>query len=438
MAQDEKELEPQESEPRLARFLDRMLVSPREKVLRSMDSVRTTTPRPASGCCAGTDPKTPIIPEPKLWSPGVLWDGVAVGWSGYAKANRELMLRVANHLTVEYAQALNIIWNHAPGEARLDAHKRQKVAHGCPWLRFFGPDVKVSYEGRRRIIYTMMETGAVHPDMVGLINAGFDELWAPTQWNAGTFKDSGVKIPIRTAPLGVDSVSYRPLLGAKLPACTLQSTDRAGDKEIPQGFIFISVGLPSFRKGFDVLSRAFEDAFAGDSDAALVCAVTHSSPNAPVFEDCRKMKSRIYSLEGEYDEHQMSRIYNAANAYATASRGEGWNLPLCEAAACGLPVICGDNTSHGEVAGDLAFMFKSEGQAPVVGAESVSPWYKDVPFTTFGKKSHAELVDQLLTVRGGGPEVRRRASALRKRMIDQWTWDASAAEISRRLLEMQP
>lgn len=37
---------------------------------------------------------------------------------------------------------------------------------------------------------------------------------------------------------------------------------------------------------------------------------------------------------------KMSALYQAADAYVSPYRAEGFNLPVLEAAACGVPVIC--------------------------------------------------------------------------------------------------
>lgn len=372
----------------------------------------------------------------RTFVPGVLLEAVFQGWSGYAKAAREIGLRLANHIYVQGMHALRPEGSHAPSEMRVSALEKVQVGRACPWLRFFGPDAQRLPEGRFRINYTMMETQVIHPDMVAQINRKFHELWTPTRWNAEVFRRSGVAIPVRTFPLGVDSVVYRSIPGAKLPKCRLLSTDQAGRAEVPEGFLFISVGLPSFRKGFDLLSEAFEKAFANDPDCALICAITHSPADMAGLEQCRAMKARVYALEGEYDEHGMARIYSACDAYITASRGEGWNLPLCEAAACGLPVVCGDNTAHMEVTGGDAFTFRSEGTAAVPGAERISMWYKDVPFTVFGKKSLAELIELMRLVRSGGRAVHDKVVRLRQRMLREWTWERAAALIAARLLEL--
>lgn len=411
--------------PRRIAFLDRMMVGSREKLLRQTESMGLK----AKPCC--TDDGRPML------SPGVLWEGIFSGYSGYGKANREIALRVANSMAVEIKQTFEPPYNDAYNQARFKLHENFRVSKKCPYLRFFGPDKPVLGEHLPRICWTMMETERIHEDMVNHLNVKFDELWTPTAWNLEAFKKSGLTIPGRVMPLGVDPYVYRPFPKKPFPPCTLISGKRTGEKEAPQGFIFLSVGLPSIRKGFDLLARAFDDAFSGDPDVSLVCAVTHFSANVPNLAGIHRLKSPIYALTGEYTEHQMARIYSSADAYASASRGEGWNLPVCEAAACGLPVICPDTTSHGEVAGADAFMFHAEGFAPLIGAESISPWYKDVPFSVFGRKSHAELVDVLRLVRANGEEVQRRARRLRQRMLLEWTWDNAARDVTHRLLELQ-
>lgn len=403
-----------------------MAVSPAEKISRQTEGM-------GRRCCGDGL----IQPEVPVFNPGVIWNGVMRGWSGYAKANRNLLFRVANHVHVQLEDALAIPWTFQPDESRLAAHEKIRVGLKAPFLRFFGPDTKNLPLKRRKIIYTMMETEVVHRDMVDQINSRFDELWTPTVWGENAFRRSGVRIPTHTAPLGVDTLVYRPMPGQKAPSCRLLSTDRAGQMEKPEGFLFISVGLPSFRKGFDLLSAAFEDAFAGDPDVALVCAVTHASSNVDALAQCGKMKSRIYALEGTFDEHEMAKVYAACNAYVTASRGEGWNLPLCEAAATGLPVICPRNTTHSEVAGNDAFFFDDEGQGVFNGSESVSPWYKGVPFSVFGKKSHAELVELLRVVRENREGVSVKAAGLRQKMFTEWSWNTAAELMAHRLLEVQ-
>ena len=383
----------------------------------------------------------PVDLGPATDEPSVLWSGHLYDYSGYGKANREILFRVANALRVSVLRTGledGLVSVDLCTRRRIDAYRDVPVNEKAPLLRFFGPDY-VGDQKRYRICWTMMETYKIHYEMVRMVNQSFDELWTPTEWGRQVFVESGVKIPSYVYPLGVNSAIYRPIQDAKLPKCRLLTTSQAGAVGIPSGFVFFSVGLPSFRKGFDVLVEAFDLAFRGREDVHLVLGITHSLPewNKQVYQQFAGRNTRIWTLEGRYNEHEMARIYSAVGAYVSASRGEGWNLPVCEAAACGIPVIAPDNTSHPEVTGGGAYLIPTEGLAVHEEGARVSPWYVGVPFAVFGKKSVATLADQMRAVSEGAPGVRHKAEGLLRTVRTKWTWDAVAHRVTDRLLEVQ-
>jgi len=369
----------------------------------------------------------------------VVWHGVFRGLSGYAKANREIALRVANTLRLSAVEAIDPPDYDDYGFQRIQLHRRVAVSKHAPQVRFFGP-ANAEFDDRFRVLYTMMETETVHASMIRLMNDQYQEVWTPTRWNAEVFKKSGLTLPVRVMPLGVNPHVYRPGTRSELPECTLLSTGRAGETEVPNGFVFVYCFLPSFRKGLDVLLPAFEEAFGGDPEVALVLAVTHR-PSFLADPDLDfpkpSFKSRIYTLTGNYSEREMARLYRSCDAYVTASRGEGWNLPMCEAAACGLPVIAPRNTAHAEILDDTtAFMFDTEGTEVWTGGQRVSPWYEGVQFSALGPRSRAQLVEQLRLVRAGGVAVEERASRFCDLVRSKYTWDRAAAHVVERLLEI--
>jgi glycosyltransferase involved in cell wall biosynthesis len=370
--------------------------------------------------------------------PGVLFDSVFRGWSGYAKSARQIAWRIAPSLHVEVTDTLSPGWIDCPEMERFNAMRGCRVSPDVPRLRFFGPD-NATREDRRMVCWTMMETEIVHPDMIRLIEESFDEVWTPTRWNADTLTRSGLHLPTLVMPLGVDPLVYRFTARGELPPCTLFSTDRVGEIETPKdAFIFLSVGLPSLRKGFDVLVRAFEEAFSDVADTALVIATTHAGQNTFTIRPDAAIKSSIYILGGSLNEHEMARVYSSCDAYVSASRGEGWNLPACEAAASGLPLILPFHTAHPDVFGSEAFYFDSEGVGLFPGTDHISPWYVGMPIPILGDKSRAELVELLRLVRQGGDRVTNMAVRSKRRMLAERTWDLAAAAVGRRLLELQP
>ena len=374
--------------------------------------------------------------------PSLLWSGHLYDYSGYAKANREVLFRIAKDVKT---QVLTSGAEHGLGSVdpetrkRLDRFRAERVSICAPLLRFFGPDYKGD-RNRYRICWTMMETYKIHPMMVRLINNNYNELWTPTEWNRKVFVDSGVSVKTRSMPLGVDSLIYSPVPNASLPKCKLVTTSAAGQMAVPQGFVFFTVGLPSFRKGFDVLSEAFDLAFAGRSDVHLVLGLTHSLPawNDRVYAQVRGCSSRIWTVEGKFSEHELAGLYSACNAYVSASRGEGWNLPACEAAACGLPVIVPNNTCHKEIFGNGGFLFDHEGVAEHTEANSVSPWYEGMPFSVLGRKAVERLADVLRFVAAGGHKVRASTAVLQQHVRANLSWDAASRLVLEQILSVQP
>lgn len=419
----------------LDRFIGRMLRSPEEKIGRAETVIRekqaeVSVPR-REGCCTKT-----LESEPTLWYE-VNWSGVFTGFSGYAKAGKEIVLRLANTFRVHTEHSIQAgPWSSIYDQLRMSVLERVPISPRAPHVRFFGPSGRDHEKKVWKINYTMMETEQAHPDMVDLMNTNYQEIWTPTVWNRDVFERSGVKLPIRVMPLGVDPWIYRPGKKEPLPPATLLTTERAGTKESPKGFVFVYVFLPSFRKGLDLLVPAFERAFSGSADVSLVLAITHAGSGTPLVMPKGRFSSRIYTLQGEFDELALAKMYRGCDAYVCPSKGEGWNLPLVEAAACGLPVIATHCTAHPEVLGDEAFYVHPEGAEPIHGADVVSAWYEGMPFPKFGKAAEDELVDLLRHVRTGGSEVRRISQAVRERIVSRFTWGQASATISDRLSQI--
>ncbi len=371
--------------------------------------------------------------------PEVVWVGHFFQYTGYGKMNRELLLRVANSLSVHIDDThKEPVYVSEDLRSRLDVYKRVLVGEHAPLLRCMGPD-HITTGKRHRIVYTMQESSErVHADMVKRANENFDELWTPTLWNAEVFRASGVKLPMRVVPLGVDTAVYRPMFRKTMPECRLISTSKRGTRGVPKGFTFLTVGLPGFRKGWDVVADALETAFSSRPGAAsLVIALTHSPGgwNEKIYRQFANYKVPIWTLEGSFGEYELADVYNAAGAYVSASRGEGFNLPALEAAACGRPVIVPDNTAHTEIFGPEAYLFSPDGLKKYPEGDWISDWYKGMLFSRFGKPAVRRLAAVLEHV-AGGKSVR--TVDLLEKVRRKYTWDVAARAVVDRLQEVQP
>jgi glycosyltransferase involved in cell wall biosynthesis len=80
---------------------------------------------------------------------------------------------------------------------------------------------------------------------------------------------------------------------------------------------------------------------------------------------------RLFWLDGISDEY-LESIYNSSTCLVSASEGEGFGLPLIEAAKQGIPIIARDLPVFREVAGEHAFYFN--GLSPEDLALAVTAW----------------------------------------------------------------
>lgn len=387
-----------------------------------------------------TAPRKPEpTPVPKRRPPEVVWVGHLYQYTGYGKMNREVLLRIANSLSVRLDDThKEPVYVAEDLRARLDVHKHVLVGPRAPLLRVMGPD-HISDKARHRIVYTMQESSErVHPDMAKRANENFDELWTPTTWNAEVFRASGVRLPMRVIPLGVDTAVYRSQSPRALPECRLISTGRRGFRGVPDGFTFLTVGLPGFRKGWEILADAAELAFAGGrKKVCIIIGLTHS-PGAwkeKVYKQFAGYRVPIWTLEGTFGEHELSAIYSSVGAYVSASRGEGFNLPALEAAACGRPVIVPNNTAHTEIFGPEAYLFDPDGVKKYPEGDWISDWYKGMLFSRFGKPAIRRLAAVLEHV---AREKSVRTLDLLEKVRRKYTWDITARSVVERLLEVQP
>lgn len=155
--------------------------------------------------------------------------------------------------------------------------------------------------------------------------------------------------------------------------------------DIPTKFNFLTVAQWGPRKNLHSTINWFVEEFIDNPDVGLVvktflkggCILDKRALEREFKNTLSKYKNRkckVYLLHGDLSDEEMHSLYcdKKINALVSLTHGEGFGLPLFEAAYCGLPVIATDWSGH------LDFLCK-----PTVdkkGREKVKPHFAKVDY----------------------------------------------------------
>jgi len=124
---------------------------------------------------------------------------------------------------------------------------------------------------------------------------------------------------------------------------------------------FLMVGAIEHRKGHVEVLEAFDWLWREGKDLNLVIAGKPGWMTEPLQARLRAhsaLGKRLFWIV-DADDAYLENIYAASTCLIAASHGEGFGLPLIEAARNKLPVVARDLSVFREVAGDNAFYFQS-------------------------------------------------------------------------------
>lgn len=200
----------------------------------------------------------------------------------------------------------------------------------------------------RRIAYTVWESTVYPRNWLEKLEKA-DEVWLPTSWGRKVLIQNGVpETRIKVVPEGVDPALFNP--------------DTAATKALSgfSGFKFLNVGRFEERKGTELLIKCFDEAFNGNEDVRLILACdNHHDPEFDIARTLRDMRlrrpDRIVFIPPVKSHARFAELYRACDVFVSPFRAEGWGLPVCEAMACGLPVIATGYSGPTEFMSDFAY-----------------------------------------------------------------------------------
>lgn len=356
------------------------------------------------------------------------WQSIMNFPSGYATSCRGILKGLdAQGVRVRYAYVYGagtpfpVEEPPGSGDYVLDVIAGRRRRWRPPVAVVYGQgDVFRRNRGRHRIGYTMLEVDGFPASWVDAANA-MDEVWVPASFNREGFARCGVEKPIHVMPLGVDVDHFHPAIRAH---------------PNPHGeYVFLANFEWGERKAPELLLRVFNQTFRRNEPVVLLCKTINKDPSLSVRERIASLRLRdsggrvLFLHNRVFPHHELGSLYRSADCYLSVSRGEGWDMPLMEAMACGLPAIATDWGAHTDFLDEHnGYPLRVRGLVPAGDARC--PYYRGFSWADPDPEHLATLLRHVFENRDEAAAKGRRAAA---DVAARWTWAHATARMRDRL-----
>ena len=252
------------------------------------------------------------------------------------------------------------------------------------------------------------------------------EVVTPSRWAAVAYQRFGFATErVHVVPHGVDPAVFRP---DETSRRAMRASLGVGD-----AFLYASAGAMTWNKGLDLLLAAFARVLETHPEARLLLK------GADALYPSRDMVSEVLGNLGARDRSAVTKrliyegrtfsakvmadLLRASDCYVSPFRAEGFNMPVLEAMACGVPVVCTEGGPTDEFT-DPAFAWRIRSRleprrlADCEG-EALEP--------------DLDHLVELMRVAASG-EDRTRGALAAAHVRERFTWDAVTETLRARLL----
>jgi len=314
-------------------------------------------------------------------------------------------------------------------------------------LHFAMPNHCLPRRGRPNVNYTMFEGDRIPSDWATRA-AGHDRIVVPTAICAEAWIDSGVDpAKVRVSPLAVDGAFF----SQPAEPLSLATTNAAGAQRSISSYAVRLLNIAELRPRKNLLGllRTWIRATTAGDDAVLILKSLSFSPQDQTLflQDVQEMQQRlgkglqqaapVLLLSGTMTDSQLRSLYAAATHYLSMSLGEGWDLPMMEAAAAGLQLIAPNHSAY------RTYLTEQEAELIPVNLEAAtiegrsgaadSVFFSDSGVRWWRPDEDAATAILRRIVQGSPPKPSPQA-----RIVRDYTWSGAALQLLEILRELTP
>jgi glycosyltransferase involved in cell wall biosynthesis len=200
---------------------------------------------------------------------------------------------------------------------------------------FVSMPIQGHYRGTN-IQWIVFESTRVPPTIMSTMLAA-DQIWVPSAWGRDVLIQNGLD-PSRCSVVheGVNTQLYYPTTPPEFERLT-----------------YLITGKYEMRKSIVETVMAWQQEFGNDPAVQLIVKTNHFMNQEQKLQELSNWVdsmglTNVRILWGEMSNADLIELYQHSNIFVLPSKGEGWGLPLIEAAAMGMPIITTWYSAHTE------------------------------------------------------------------------------------------
>jgi len=381
----------------------------------------------------------------------VRWDSPFTDLSGFATVSRALVQRLlqdnATSASVQIVNRFVSSPTRYEEEAQTAIYSRivtsnlNLTASPDVTVRLHWPPNFETAPAGRLAVYLPWEFEAIPAQWVAALNRAADEVWVPAAFVREGFLKSGINAN------KVHVVGH----GAPDEVCRMEADPRTlfsppGGRR--RSFRFLYHGGLLWRKGVDLLLRAYASAFDVEDDTVLEIHSVYGDEEVQAYvrdflSGMGPQSPRVHFIQRELNATELAQLYASADVLVHPSRSEGFGLGIVEAMAYGVPPIIPNYGPAVEfVSNATGFLFPAR-SAPcevkpcLPGAHAIfnEDWETEQQLT-WADFEPADLGAVMREAYLNPAEVEVRGQAARQHACTSLTWDGVYRVMKERLVAL--